>query len=381
MDKKILNQIKNAEIDLQPYDPISRALPTIEDKNQRRESLLKSGLINPIIITEGENNVPQIVDGNLRYTLIHELKKKKQWSTFPISVVVIPLDKAKSYRDIQTNYKNYTKFQLAIFGAYNYWDEVEKDSLLRQKQGKKASGKKGKTSEIVGDMSGVNEKYAQYAHELLEIDAEFFYNTFFIKRYSLKKAEIKGLIAISKNFPEHVKEIIAEMKKIIVNESDFASSNANKTIYERAKKVWENNKNVCDERLIRKLTASDTETEEIKNAFLARINENNNSIPSSDSNTISSTCEEKTEENPSINMVEECDSNIIDFNDVTKKLNVANSTAESVETKIFSPNKPLCIITSSQPLPEFISSHLKQYIETNSNYTVEIQQKNDMEII
>jgi len=231
MDKKILNQIKNAEIDLQPYDPSSRALPTTEDKNQRRESLLKSGLINPIIITEDENNVPQIVDGNLRYTLIHELKKKKQWSTFPISVVVIPLDKAKSYRDIQTNHKNYTKFQLAIFGSYNYWDEVEKNSLLRQQQGKKASGKKGKTSEIVGDMSGVNEKYAQYAHELLEIDAEFFYNTFFIKRYSLKKNSIKELISLFKTDKKRTLNIIEKMKELVENPE---STNESKDIYETA---------------------------------------------------------------------------------------------------------------------------------------------------
>lgn len=380
MNTNTFKQIQNAEIEVQPYEPNSRALPTVEDVTQRRESLLKSGLINPIIITEDEKNVPFIVDGNLRYNLIRELKAKKKWNS-SVYVLQIPFDEAKSHRDIQTNHKNYTKLQLAIFGAYNYWDEVEKRSQQRQNQGKKATGKKGKTAEIVGDMSGVNEKYAQYAHELLEIDAEFFYNTFFIKRYSLKKAEIKGLIAINKNFPEHVKEIIAEMKKIIVNESDFASSNANKTIYERAKKVWENNKNVCDERLIRKLTASDTETEDIKNTFLARINENNNSIPSSDSNTISSTCEEITEENLDCNITDNCASNVIDFNDVTKKLNAANCTAESVETKIFSPNKTLCIITISQPLPEFISSHLKQYIETNSNYTVEIQQKNNMEII
>ena len=350
MDKKFLNQIKNAEIDIQPYDPSSRALPTIEDVNQRRESLLKSGLINPIIITEDENNVPQIVDGNLRYTLIHELKKKKQWSTFPISVVVIPLGKAKSYRDIQTNHKNYTKFQLAIFGAYNYWDEVEKNSLLRQQQGKKASGKKGKTSEIVGDMSGVNEKYAQYAHELLEIDVEFFYNIFFIKRYSLKKAEIGELLA-AKNDEKLIKEIIDEMKNI----ADKNKQPLHGSIYAKAKSIVAGKHKPAYERLIRKQTASDTEAEEIKNALFAKANESDSAIFAN--------------------------SNIIEFNEVTKKLNVANSTVESLETEIFSPNKTLCIITSSQPLPEFISSHLKQYIENNSNYIVEIQQIYDTEKI
>lgn len=230
MDEKILNQIKNAEIDIQPYDPLSRALPTAEEKIQRRESLLHSGLITPIIITIDSNGKALIVDGNLRYNLIRELKKEGNWSD-SLPVLKISLDKAKVYRGIQTNHKNYTKFQLAIFGAYNYWDEVEKDSLLRRQQGKKASGKKGKTSEIVGCMSGVNEKYAQYAHELLEIDAEFFYNTFFIKRYSLKKNSIKELISLFKTDKKRTLNIIEKIKELVENPE---STNESKDIYETA---------------------------------------------------------------------------------------------------------------------------------------------------
>ena len=69
--------------------------------------------------------MPLIVDGNLCYTLIRELKEKNQWAS-SVDVVPIPFNEAKNYRDIQTNHKNYTKFQLAIFGAYNHWDELEK---------------------------------------------------------------------------------------------------------------------------------------------------------------------------------------------------------------------------------------------------------------
>ena len=120
MTKELLKQIENAEINIEPYDPNSRALSTEEEINQRRESLKKSGLLNPIIITEDENHNPLIVDGYLRYQLIFELKKEGNWSDLPIKVIPIPLGKSKMYRDIQTNHKNYTKFQLAIFGAYTY---------------------------------------------------------------------------------------------------------------------------------------------------------------------------------------------------------------------------------------------------------------------
>ena len=366
MNKKILTQIQNAEIDIRSYDPSSRALPTTEEVNQRRESLLKLGLINPIIVTDDENHNPLIVDGYLRYKLIRELKEQNKWSDFPLDVLEITLD-------IQTSHKNYTKIQLAIFGAYNYWDEVEKNSLLRQKQGKKVSGNKGKTAKIVGNMSGVNEKYAQYAHILLSISRNFFYKIFFISRLSIKKAEIEDLIAINSNYPEHAKEIVTEMKKIFVRESILAGSNAQKNIYERAKKTWENNTNAPAEKLIGKLTASKSETEEVKNVLFTK--------GTNIGTTISTDSYEKPKENPSINMVNECDSNIIDFNEVTKKLNVTSCTSESVETKTLSSNKTLCIITSSQPLPDFVSLHLKHYIETNSNYTVEIQQIYDTENI
>lgn len=78
MKQDILTQIENAEIDLQPYDSSSRSLHTREEVRQRRESLLKNGLINSIVITEDENNVPLIVDGNLRYNLIRELNIAKK---------------------------------------------------------------------------------------------------------------------------------------------------------------------------------------------------------------------------------------------------------------------------------------------------------------
>ena len=107
MKPELLTKIQNAEIEIKPYDPKSRALPTEEETNQRRESLKKSGQIKPIIITEDENHNPLIVDGNLRYNLIRELKGKNQWLTFPLPILEIPLDNAKDYRDIQTNHKNY----------------------------------------------------------------------------------------------------------------------------------------------------------------------------------------------------------------------------------------------------------------------------------
>lgn len=75
---KNLALIQNAAVELQPYSPNSRALPTTEETEQRRESLLRNGLINPIIVTEDENGSPLIVDGVLRYNIIRELKKKKK---------------------------------------------------------------------------------------------------------------------------------------------------------------------------------------------------------------------------------------------------------------------------------------------------------------
>ena len=271
----------------------------------------------------------------------------------PIDILYISLGEAKVYRDIQTNHKNYTKFQLAIFGAYKFWDEVEKNSRQRQKQGKRASGSKGKTAEIVGSMSGVNEKYAQYAHELLRIARDFFYETFFIKRYSLKKDEIRQL-CVMKNDENLIKEIITEMKNIIASESNLAEPDLKKSVYERAKKIVDERHKPIHDNLIRKLTASVSEAEELKNNILVGITENNKSIPSTNLNTIDFACEE---------------------------MNLASSTIESDATKTSSTNKALCVLTSTQPLSKRIQLHIKRYIETNSNYTVEIRQGHGKENI
>ena len=80
-------------------------------------------------------------------------------------------------------------------------------------------------------MSGVNERYAQYAHELLKIDAQFFYETFFIKRYSLKKNSIEKLISIFKTDKKRALNIFQTMKELVENPE---STNESKDIYETA---------------------------------------------------------------------------------------------------------------------------------------------------
>ena len=373
MEENLLNQIKNAEIEVMPYNSKSRSLPTEQEKIQRRESLLKSGLINPIVITEDENHNPLIVDGYLRYELICELKGQNKWSDFPIAVLQIPLDKSKDYRNIQTNHKNYTKIQLAIFGAYNYWDEVEKNSLLRQKQGKKANYKKGKTSEIVGNISGVSEKYAEYAHILLSISRNFFYKIFFLSRLSMKKNEIKDLITIYKNNPEHAKEIVTEMKKIFVRESNLADSNAQKTIYERAKKTWENNKNTPAEKLIGKLTASESETEEVKNVLITKTTD----IKAATSIDF---CK-KTKENFDLDRIEKCDLDTNDSHEVTKNFYTVNSGTKPDRAKVSLLKRQFCAIVISKPLPEDIQILVKEIIENNIAYEVGIKCISDEENI
>ena len=164
---EVLQKIKNAEIEVDVYEPTSRILPTEQEENQRRESLLKNGLINQIIIAADENNKPFIVDENLRYKLIREFKQQGQWN-MEVKISVVDLAQAKNYLYVQTNHKNYSKIQLAIYAVYHYWDEVEKASLGRQQSGTTATTTKGKTSEIVGKRGGVGKSYVESAHKLLE---------------------------------------------------------------------------------------------------------------------------------------------------------------------------------------------------------------------
>ena len=104
-----------------------------------------------------------------------------------VKISIVDLAQAKNYRNVQTNHKNYSKIQLAIYAVYHYWDEVEKASLKRQQSGTTATTIKGKTSEIVGKMGGVGKSYVESSHKLLELDREFFYDLFVIQRYSIDK--------------------------------------------------------------------------------------------------------------------------------------------------------------------------------------------------
>ena len=230
---EVLEKIKNAEIEIEVYEPTSRTLPTEQEEHQRRESLLQVGLINPIIITKDENNKPFIVDGNLRYKIIRELKQQGQWN-MEVKISVVDLAQAKNYRNVQTNHKNYSKIQLAIYAVYHYWEEVEKASLERQQSGAIATTAKGKTSEIVGKRGGVGKSYVESAHKLLELDKEFFYNLFVIQRYSIKKTELDELLNINSKQPETYNKIIGEIKRICEENKSQLADTEKVSIYNQA---------------------------------------------------------------------------------------------------------------------------------------------------
>ena len=102
------------------------------------------------------------------------------------------------------------------------------------------------------------------------------------------------------------------------------------------KKIVDDNHKANRENSIRKVTASAAEAEEIQNTLLSMIKAGT-----------------QTE----------------------------NVTDDNNDVKAVTTNKPLCVITISQPLSESVISHLKDYVETNSNYTVEIQQQLKKECI
>ena len=206
-------------------------------------------------------------------------------------------------------------------------------------------------------MSGVNEKYAQYAHELLEIDSEFFYETFFIKRYSLKRAEIKELLT-AKNDEKLIREIIDEMKNI----AEKNTQTLHCSIYGQAKSIVDGKHKPAYERLIRKQTASDTETEEIKNTLFAKASESDGANFATNTKLVNSTCEETTEENSGLNIADE--NNF----DVAKE----NYSTKSDNAKVSLLKRKYCVVVTSQPLPEDIQARIKEIIEDNIAYEVKV---------
>ena len=199
MNNILMNKIQNAEIDIPAYKSIYKASSTNKDKYILYNDLLTNGLIVPIVLTEDSNNNVFIVDGNIRYKLIRQFKKQNIKFHFPIPLTIIDINLVDKYYQTKYNFninKQYTKLQLAIFMAYHYWDIVQKESRNRQLSGGKI-GKKGKTSAIIGNMIGVNEKYIYWANQLLKINPYIIYKTFYTQRYNLTVREIKELLSMN----------------------------------------------------------------------------------------------------------------------------------------------------------------------------------------
>ena len=245
MLNSILNDIKNVEIDVEVYDKGTRSVSTLEEIRERCIDLKEHGLLNPIIITE-INNKPYIVDGYLRYKWIRKFKKRNDWKYGPIDVRQVSLDEAKSLRENQTHNKQFTKLQCAIFVVKNLWDiELEKSKKCRFKD-HKDEFKGLPTIERIAKRCSVGRTYINYAHQLLKMDSDFFYEFNFTYRCKFTKDEFRELIRLNKNQPKVAADIINKMKEIFYKEKDksiFIRNNI--SIYSKAKsKINKNNKSI-----------------------------------------------------------------------------------------------------------------------------------------
>ncbi len=260
MSQSVLEQIENAEINVDPYDPDSLPKSTIADRNLIRQSLIEKGLLNPIVVTTDEKGTPLIVDGNLRYRLCKELKEAGKWKHGNLPVKEVTLEVAKQHRSTQTYHKNFTPMQLAIEAVKKYWNECQQQSAQIQKAGKKANAdKKGRTSEKVANKSGVNEKYILTAHKLLELD-DFFYKFLFIGRNEMKYKEAQELTDLNKNNPAKAKAYVAEMKNLFLAQiGKYTDTNKEKSIYEEAKSIVNSNDTESNEKKIKRVIGNTDE--------------------------------------------------------------------------------------------------------------------------
>ena len=179
-----------------------------------------------------------------------------------------------------------------------------------------------------------------------------------IQRYSLENDEIKDLLAV-KNNEKRIKEIIDEMKTIVKKNNQTLHS----SIYGQAKIIVDGRHKPAYEHLIRKQTASDTEAEEIKNVFFAKASESNNAIFSTNTKLVNSTCEETTEENSLLNIVDESNFGVLNENYSTKSDNAKVSLLK----------RKYCVVIASQPLPSDIQFRIKEIIEDNIAYEVKVK--------
>ena len=235
MNQEVINKIQYAEIDLDKINSIYKSKHTNKEMQLLYCSLLNNGLIMPITITEYDNKI-FIVDGNLRYNFIRQIKKQNIEFNFPINIIQIPYSTVNTYFQTQFNFNynnQYSKLQLAIFMSYHYWNDIKNESHKRQLLGRKTT-KIGKTAQIIGKLIGVNEKYINLAHKLLLLNPDVIYYTFYIQRYNILRTEI--LDVLSMNNPNVLINKIQILNK-------YPSSNIEYSIIKHAKFLLEKENN------------------------------------------------------------------------------------------------------------------------------------------
>ena len=232
----ILNDIKNVKIDVEAYDKETRAASTFQEIRERLMDLKEYGLIKPIIITE-INNKPYIVDGYLRYKWIKKLNKHGAWKyELPIDVRIVSSDEAKTIRELQTHHKNFNQLQRAVFAVKNLWNIESKKSKKCRFKDHKDEYKGMPTIERISKRCGVGRTYINYAHQLLEIDSDFFYEFIFIYRCEFAKKEFTKLINLNRTQPEVATNILNAMKEIFKTEKDKSKFiRTDISIYSKAK--------------------------------------------------------------------------------------------------------------------------------------------------
>lgn len=184
-----------------------------EEREVLKQSLLKSGQLNPIYLFDGE-----IIDGRNRYLVMKELAEKGQLSFKP-KIETYPCKKEDLptiVEALNVHRRHLSPSQKAAIGVKNYLPIQRQLAQERQQKGVSVNlSEGGKTAEIIAKMVGVSTTYIEKAIKVIT-DTELF-SLLEDGKINVVDAEIVASNATSEQRQEIINKIMHDGKGVRYN--------------------------------------------------------------------------------------------------------------------------------------------------------------------
>lgn len=206
------------------------------DSFQRlKESIKKSGILNPIYYIEPVGKILKIVNGNTRIKAVKKLKEEGIEVKLPLKAVskdeAAGIYLAENLQDLR---KPYTRMQRAFVGVYYFYENIKKQADQNMASG--ANGRPIKTAVEVANQCGSNEKYVLEAKKFLNLfdknKQKIVFEEIIKERADFDSATLKMISA------DDVPEILSNISNLQIKIKEIAERKRNQATEENTDSAY-----------------------------------------------------------------------------------------------------------------------------------------------